>query len=189
MIPSLRTCRGCSLRPCRGSHRTAAPPFFHPALHTEHCFQHLQYSRIIFSFLQQENQSFCVSSCVLVVLTKNAYYTVGSQNNCWPIVYKQKSFFSQRHKRKQSLQRRSLKRPNCMLQLLLYQVGNTSTGTCKNTEVKQLVPRSALGWVTIQGLDVDAVDTNYVKSQKQKNNYSWSWRPSTPRQGSIFYFT
>ena len=76
-----------------------------------------------------------------------------------------------------------------MLQLLLYQVGNTSTGTCKNTEVKQLVPRSALGWVTIQGLDVDAVDTNYVKSQKQKNNYSWSWRPSTPRQGSIFYFT
>ena len=50
--------------------------------------------------------------------------------------------------------------------LRLYQVGNTSSH--KNTEVKQLGPWSALGWVTIQGLDVDAVATNTVKSQKQR---------------------
>ena len=37
----------------------------------------------------------------------------------------------------------------------LYEVGNTSS--CKNTEAKQLGPRLALGWLTIQGLDVDAV--------------------------------
>ena len=32
------------------------------------------------------------------------------------------------------------------------------------TEVKQLGPRLALGWVTIHGLDVDTVATNTVKS-------------------------
>ena len=32
------------------------------------------------------------------------------------------------------------------------------------TEVKQLGPRLALGWVTIQGLDMDTVATNTVKS-------------------------
>ena len=32
----------------------------------------------------------------------------------------------------------------------------------KNTEVKQYGPRLAFGWVTIQGLDVDAVATNTV---------------------------
>ena len=49
--------------------------------------------------------------------------------------------------------------------LLLYQVGNSSSR--KNTEVKQH------GWVTIQGLDLDAVATNTVKSKmllgKKKN--------------------
>ena len=48
--------------------------------------------------------------------------------------------------------------------LRLYQVGNTSP--CKNTEVKQLWPWLALGSVTIQRLDVDAVVKNTVKSQK-----------------------
>ena len=48
----------------------------------------------------------------------------------------------------------------------LYQVGNTSSR--KNTEVQQLGPRLALGWVTIQGLDVNAVDTNTVKSGAKK---------------------
>ena len=48
-------------------------------------------------------------------------------------------------------------------QLRLHQVGNTSSH--KNTEVKQLGPQLALGWVTIEGLDVDAVVTNTVKSQ------------------------
>ena len=52
-----------------------------------------------------------------------------------------------------------------LFQLRLYHVGNTSSR--KNTEVKQLGPRLALGWVTIQGLDVDAVATNNVKSQKR----------------------
>ena len=42
----------------------------------------------------------------------------------------------------------------------------------KNTEVKQLGPRLALGWVTIQGLDVDAVATNTVKSQMRRNGAS-----------------
>ena len=46
------------------------------------------------------------------------------------------------------------------LTIRLNQVGNTSSR--KNTEIKQLVP---LGWVTIQGLDVDALDANTVKSQ------------------------
>ena len=40
------------------------------------------------------------------------------------------------------------------------------------TEVKQLGPWLALGWVTIQGLDVDAVATNTVKSKKQRNRAS-----------------
>ena len=52
-------------------------------------------------------------------------------------------------------------------QLRLHQVGNTSSH--KNTEVKQLGPQLALGWATIQGLDVDAVVTNTIKSQKQRN--------------------
>ena len=56
------------------------------------------------------------------------------------------------------------------LRLRLYQVGNTSSH--KNTEVKQLGPRLALGWVTIQGLDVDAVATNTVKSQMRRNGAS-----------------
>ena len=47
--------------------------------------------------------------------------------------------------------------------LRLYQVGNTSP--CKNTEFKQLWPWLALGSVTRQRLDVDAVATNTVKSQ------------------------
>ena len=46
----------------------------------------------------------------------------------------------------------------------LYHVGNTSFR--KNTKLGQ---RFALGWVTIQGLDVDAVATNTVKSQKRRN--------------------
>ena len=37
-------------------------------------------------------------------------------------------------------------------------------GSRKITEVKQLRPRLALGWVTIQGLEVDAVATTKVKS-------------------------
>ena len=48
----------------------------------------------------------------------------------------------------------------------LYQVGNTSSQ--KNTEVKQLGPLLALGWVAIQGIDGDAVATNIVKSQKRR---------------------
>ena len=39
------------------------------------------------------------------------------------------------------------------------------TSSHKITEVKQLGPRLALGWVTFQGLDVDAVDKNIVKSR------------------------
>ena len=31
----------------------------------------------------------------------------------------------------------------------------------KNAEVKQLGPQLALGWMTFQGLDVDAVAKNY----------------------------
>ena len=42
----------------------------------------------------------------------------------------------------------------------------------KNTEVKQYGPRLAFGWVTIQGLDVDAVATNTVKPQKPRNGAS-----------------
>ena len=42
----------------------------------------------------------------------------------------------------------------------------------KNTEGKQFGPWLALGWVTIQGLDVDAVATNIVKSQKGRNGAS-----------------
>ena len=50
----------------------------------------------------------------------------------------------------------------------MYQVGNTSSR--KITEAKQLGPRLTLGWVTIQGLDVDAVcSKNTVKSQKREN--------------------
>ena len=37
---------------------------------------------------------------------------------------------------------------------------------------KLLGPRLALGWVTIQGLDADAVATNTVKSQKRRNGAS-----------------
>ena len=37
---------------------------------------------------------------------------------------------------------------------------------------KQHGPRLALGWVTIQGLDVDVVATNTVKSQKRRNGAS-----------------
>ena len=48
--------------------------------------------------------------------------------------------------------------------LRLYQVGNTSSR--KNTEVKPLGPRLALRWVTIQGLDVDAVATKYCKNPR-----------------------
>ena len=44
------------------------------------------------------------------------------------------------------------------LTIRLNQVGNTSSR--KNTEIKQL---GTLGW--IQGLDVDALDANTVKSQ------------------------
>ena len=44
----------------------------------------------------------------------------------------------------------------------LYQVGNTSSQ-------KQLGPLLALGWLTIQGIDGDAVATNIVKSQKRRN--------------------
>ena len=53
--------------------------------------------------------------------------------------------------------------------LRLYQVGNTSSR--KNTEVKPLGPRLALRWVTIQGLDVDAVATKYCKSLKRPPFY------------------
>ena len=35
--------------------------------------------------------------------------------------------------------------------------------------LKQLGPRLALGWMNIQGLVVDAVTTNIVKSQKRRN--------------------
>ena len=45
----------------------------------------------------------------------------------------------------------------------LYQIGNTSSR--KNTKVKQLGPKLALGWVTIQ---VDAVAMHSVKSLKLK---------------------
>ena len=45
--------------------------------------------------------------------------------------------------------------------LRLYQVGNTSSR--KITKFKQLGPQLALGWVTIQGLDVDAVAYKYCK--------------------------
>ena len=50
-------------------------------------------------------------------------------------------------------------------------IGNTSFR--KITDVKQLGPRLALGWVTIQGLEVDAVciGTNNVKSQKRGLHY------------------
>ena len=48
------------------------------------------------------------------------------------------------------------------MHVCLYHVGNTSSR--KITEVKQLRPRLALGWVTIQGLEVDAVATTKVKS-------------------------
>ena len=51
-----------------------------------------------------------------------------------------------------------------------YQVGNTSSR--KMTEVQQLGPRLALEWVTIQGLDVDAVATNTVKAQERRNGAS-----------------
>ena len=60
-----------------------------------------------------------------------------------------------------------LKKMYDLMKLRLNQVGNTSSR--KNTEVKQLGTRLALVWVTIQGLDVDAVATNTVKSQKRKN--------------------
>ena len=53
------------------------------------------------------------------------------------------------------------------LELRLYQVGNTSS--CKITEVKQLGPRLALGWEIMRGLDVDAVTTITVKSQKRRD--------------------
>ena len=62
--------------------------------------------------------------------------------------------------------------------LRLNQVGNTSSR--KNTEVQQLWPRLSLGWVTIQGLEVDAVATNIVKSQKRRKGTSitciWGFR-------------
>ena len=45
--------------------------------------------------------------------------------------------------------------------LYIYQVGNTSSH--KNTEVYQLEPWLALGWVTIKGLDIDAVAADTVK--------------------------
>ena len=45
--------------------------------------------------------------------------------------------------------------------LRLYHVGNISSH--QNMEVKQLGPQLTLGWVTIQGLDVDAVAKNTVK--------------------------
>ena len=40
------------------------------------------------------------------------------------------------------------------------------------TEVQQLGPRLALEWVTIHGLDVDAVATNTVKAQERRNGAS-----------------
>ena len=69
--------------------------------------------------------------------------------------------------------------------LRLYQVGNTSSH--KNTEVKQLGPRLALGWVTIQGLDVDAVATNTVKSQKRRNGTSIIWAGAKKKLYIIIY--
>ena len=38
----------------------------------------------------------------------------------------------------------------------------------KNTEVKQQGPRIALKWMTIQGLDVDAVATNRISDKETK---------------------
>ena len=72
-----------------------------------------------------------------------------------------------------------------MLQKLrLYQVGNTRSR--KNTEVKQLGPQLALGWVTIKGLDVDAVATNTVKSQKRRNGASiWGKKKTNERNVKI----
>ena len=48
--------------------------------------------------------------------------------------------------------------------------GNTSSS--KNTESKQLGLRLALEWVTIKGLDVDAVATHTVKSKNWRNGLS-----------------
>ena len=72
----------------------------------------------------------------------------------------------------------SLKVLNLNLNLFCWaqQMSNGSTaitrwkhhGSRKITAVKPLGPRLAFGWVTIQGLDVDAVATNTVKSQKQR---------------------
>ena len=45
-------------------------------------------------------------------------------------------------------------------------------GSRKITEFKQLSPRLSLGCVTSQGLDVDAVVKNTVKSQKRINGAS-----------------
>ena len=38
----------------------------------------------------------------------------------------------------------------------------------KNTEVKQQGPRIALKWMTIQGLDVDAVASNRISDKETK---------------------
>ena len=64
-------------------------------------------------------------------------------------------------------------------QLQFYQVGNTSSR--KITEVKQLGLRLALGWATIQELDMDAAVTGTVKSQKRRNGASITcfWGPKT----------
>ena len=42
----------------------------------------------------------------------------------------------------------------------------------RSLKLKQLGPRLTLGWVTIQGLDVDVVATNVVKAQKWRNGAS-----------------
>ena len=58
--------------------------------------------------------------------------------------------------------------------LRLYQV-EKNTISRKNTDVKQLGPRIALGWVTIQVLYMDAVTTNIlysVQSQMRRNGAS-----------------
>ena len=49
----------------------------------------------------------------------------------------------------------------------------------KKTKVKQLGPRLAFGWVTIQGVDVDAVATNIIKSRKRRIGAHWDHREST----------
>ena len=61
------------------------------------------------------------------------------------------------------------------IELRQYQIGITSSS--KNTEVKQLGQRVALVWVTIPGLNEDAVATNY------------SIIPGTEKRKPTIYYT